>query len=953
MANWSILKAAIANVIKTNGNQEITGSVLQNTLNSIVNAVGENATFAGVATPSTNPGVPDGPVFYLASHVGTYSNFNGFTVEIGEIAIFTYKTLWEKQNLRYNVSEINVSNIYPTGGTDGTDKYTLEAAVAKIPESLRNVGIKCSFLNDAGQLETWTYMGGTWGEAESWGQSGHGGVEDFIVNIKDVPYYQSSGYNADGTLNRKGDDDFVTCVMDVSSFRKVEFSENIYTIFDPVGCYVFFDGGMQRLAGARPNGRISAKIPEGAKYLAFSCDKDKIASLHLTFSGYNGEGVPELDTVTIVEELWDGTTYNVSFFNDTIRNNAQAVAKVKLCGNINRIKYVNSNDSTVHNLLSTSETNRDIRGWVQSDNDEHKEWYLKMERHEDNSVSFFFDDEIKGEAAVYLSVEQTSWNDGVIVKDKGGNTMQYSQGRNNSLASIKVGPFAYELLLAANHKDDFDGEIDAYLKEPVKNTYVEPTGANRVMPYMLNGAELTIGDDGKSVNVGQDWKKCSAVYVPVEPETTYVFLGGGEGNFVAGSLKPTYPVVCMDKDKQVIKAYKQEDVRYLVGSSAFSYQGMFEFTTPKDAAFVSLGVYRTTTSPITPDEIPVIVTTLHELPVAVRGCGDSRTSKGYVTGEDFKAVLKPMTQECVWVLGDSISQTGYGGGLNTIYGNGGGGWIKYFIDIIKPLHLYNGAKGGFTLTDASTTFDENGIVQGAAKSYLAEIEELIGKYESREITVQPSFLLIVGCTNDFGHMRSNSGGWDGRSFVTADDLGSGTMNPDGWDYDTFMERKFMTDADGNLIPVRNVPVFKIAGAVRYIIERVGTLFPNCKFMVCSSLQAPNGWLNQNMCHKEMRWIARRLSIPFVDVNAEANTPMIWDLNRVGAASHPRRFINDGFHPYGAADDEGHSFITAGATYMGKFIANAFEQYFWRDTDKDVLVVDYTDETGYPHEYNNN
>lgn len=42
------------------------------------------------------------------------------------------------------IGEVNVSKIYPTGGTDGTDKYTLEAAVAKIPESLRSVGIKCS-----------------------------------------------------------------------------------------------------------------------------------------------------------------------------------------------------------------------------------------------------------------------------------------------------------------------------------------------------------------------------------------------------------------------------------------------------------------------------------------------------------------------------------------------------------------------------------------------------------------------------------------------------------------------------------------------------------------------------------------------------------------------------------------------------------------------------------------
>lgn len=97
MANWSILKTAIANVIKTNGNQEITGDALQNTLNNIVNSVGENATFTGIATPVTNPGTPDGPVFYLATEVGVYSNFNNIEVTEGEVVIFKWcNGVWSK-----------------------------------------------------------------------------------------------------------------------------------------------------------------------------------------------------------------------------------------------------------------------------------------------------------------------------------------------------------------------------------------------------------------------------------------------------------------------------------------------------------------------------------------------------------------------------------------------------------------------------------------------------------------------------------------------------------------------------------------------------------------------------------------------------------------------------------------------------------------------------------------
>lgn len=86
MANWSTLKAAVAEVIKTNGNQEITGAVLQKVLNNIISNVGENASFVGVATPSTNPGTHDGNVFYLATEAGTYSNFGGI-VNNGECLI--------------------------------------------------------------------------------------------------------------------------------------------------------------------------------------------------------------------------------------------------------------------------------------------------------------------------------------------------------------------------------------------------------------------------------------------------------------------------------------------------------------------------------------------------------------------------------------------------------------------------------------------------------------------------------------------------------------------------------------------------------------------------------------------------------------------------------------------------------------------------------------------------
>lgn len=60
MGNYEQLKSEVSNVIKTNGTQSITGQIMQNVLLTIISTIGENATFAGIAEPTTIPGTPDG-----------------------------------------------------------------------------------------------------------------------------------------------------------------------------------------------------------------------------------------------------------------------------------------------------------------------------------------------------------------------------------------------------------------------------------------------------------------------------------------------------------------------------------------------------------------------------------------------------------------------------------------------------------------------------------------------------------------------------------------------------------------------------------------------------------------------------------------------------------------------------------------------------------------------------
>lgn len=101
MGNYTELKAAIAAVIKANGNNEITGAIMQNVLKTIVSTVGANRTFVGIANADTNPGLPDGNVFYIAYTAGNYVKFQSkagnLTVNPGELAIlYNGQSDWDK-----------------------------------------------------------------------------------------------------------------------------------------------------------------------------------------------------------------------------------------------------------------------------------------------------------------------------------------------------------------------------------------------------------------------------------------------------------------------------------------------------------------------------------------------------------------------------------------------------------------------------------------------------------------------------------------------------------------------------------------------------------------------------------------------------------------------------------------------------------------------------------------
>ena len=130
MADYIKLKDAITEVIKTNGNQEITGQILQNTLLSIVNVIGEDRTFSGVAEPDTNPGNPDQNVIWAATQKGTYTGFGNYVHDGVGIAFLGNTTSgWQ-------AVKMNVVGVDSDGNPVNPDSYVTKEAFERFKKDL-------------------------------------------------------------------------------------------------------------------------------------------------------------------------------------------------------------------------------------------------------------------------------------------------------------------------------------------------------------------------------------------------------------------------------------------------------------------------------------------------------------------------------------------------------------------------------------------------------------------------------------------------------------------------------------------------------------------------------------------------------------------------------------------------------------------------------------------------
>lgn len=158
------------------------------------------------------------------------------------------------------ITEYNVSVQHPTSGIGGSNKYSLEGAIAQVPQELRNIGLKVSFINSDGKVETWEFQGGTFTSIDNWiRQALNVDVENISVNKISSDKIKSNKTidNSGNIISSQG-----RCVVDGFDIGDMDY---LYTNCYGIYFYKKTENGLTYLNWKRANaatGRNISKIPK-------------------------------------------------------------------------------------------------------------------------------------------------------------------------------------------------------------------------------------------------------------------------------------------------------------------------------------------------------------------------------------------------------------------------------------------------------------------------------------------------------------------------------------------------------------------------------------------------------------------------------------------------------------------------------------------------------------------
>ena len=235
-------------------------------LDDYIQHLKKTSTFAGIATPTTNPGVPDGPVFYIATTAGNYSNFGNIEVLKGETAILKWNNGTYTKNAIKPMTDFN--SVFDANGNSLT--HALDTLGSNISDlDLQINGYPSKLFTTLGQRYT------TDGSLIS--NSGAGTTD--IIPLSIFGDYRNNGIKIlSGSFRMYHDEDYCLAVF-----------------FDSAKAFVGFSQYSSTLSTVTPF--PSSEIPSNAEYIAFTGLNNYSDLLDVEFVVYDKGVIGDVDKV--------------------------------------------------------------------------------------------------------------------------------------------------------------------------------------------------------------------------------------------------------------------------------------------------------------------------------------------------------------------------------------------------------------------------------------------------------------------------------------------------------------------------------------------------------------------------------------------------------------------------------------------------------------------------------
>lgn len=207
--------------------------------------------YAGVATPTTDPGTPKAKVFYIANGKGTYNNFGGIEVTEDEVIFLYWDSLWHK------VSTGIASQGKLTELKEKVNALALGAFYGYFPDSSflpTNVTtLGYAYVGLGNPYKIWNFNGKSWSDSGTSIDMNDADEEDITRNAEGKLQFKNRTYgDGMGYVILRKDKTFAEQVTQVNTIYEIryDFDFNGAEINIPEGCVLKFIGG------SLSNGRI-------------------------------------------------------------------------------------------------------------------------------------------------------------------------------------------------------------------------------------------------------------------------------------------------------------------------------------------------------------------------------------------------------------------------------------------------------------------------------------------------------------------------------------------------------------------------------------------------------------------------------------------------------------------------------------------------------------------------